>query len=135
MTYTTNVIVKCFLLYLQCRYWKKSNDIHCESERYSLYKHWARFLFFFKEQPLNLVRQDLKTKLSYLMCSNSTLVQQQRNSQLIWSFLFNRKYYGEKIGIYFAWLGFYTEMLLFAAIVGTICFVYGVLTYDENEWR
>ncbi|XP_035012476.2 anoctamin-5 isoform X4 [Hippoglossus stenolepis] len=83
-----------------CRYWKKSRDTHCESERYSLYKHWARFLFFFKEQPLNLVR----------------------------------KYYGEKIGIYFAWLGFYTEMLLFAAIVGTICFVYGVLTYDENEW-
>lgn len=50
-------------------------------------------------------------------------------------FLFTRKYYGEKIGIYFAWLGFYTEMLLFAAIVGTICFVYGVLTYDDNEWR
>ncbi|XP_029993018.1 anoctamin-5 isoform X3 [Sphaeramia orbicularis] len=45
-----------------------------------------------------------------------------------------RKYYGEKIGIYFAWLGFYTEMLLFAAVVGTLCFVYGLLTYDENEW-
>lgn len=26
-------------------------------------------------------------------------------------------------------------MLLFAAIVGTICFVYGFLTYDDNEWR
>nr|XP_019934199.1 PREDICTED: anoctamin-5 isoform X1 [Paralichthys olivaceus] len=82
------------------RYWSRSRDAHCESERYSLYKHWARFLFFFKEQPLNLVR----------------------------------KYYGEKIGIYFAWLGFYTEMLLFAAVVGTICFVYGFLTYDDNEW-
>lgn len=45
-----------------------------------------------------------------------------------------RKYYGEKIGIYFAWLGFYTEMLLFAAVVGTLCFIYGLLTYDENEW-
>ncbi|KAM9853899.1 anoctamin-5 [Aulostomus maculatus] len=83
-----------------CRYWKRSKDVHCESERYSLYKYWARFLCFFKEQPLNLIR----------------------------------KYYGEKIGIYFAWLGFYTEMLLFAAIVGTICFVYGFLTYDDNEW-
>uniref|UniRef100_A0A8C4GVY0 Anoctamin n=1 Tax=Dicentrarchus labrax TaxID=13489 RepID=A0A8C4GVY0_DICLA len=49
-------------------------------------------------------------------------------------FCFSRKYYGEKIGIYFAWLGFYTEMLLFAAIVGTICFIYGFLTYDDNEW-
>ncbi|XP_032378991.1 anoctamin-5 isoform X2 [Etheostoma spectabile] len=83
-----------------CRYWTRSKDANCESDRYNLYKHWARFFCFFKEQPLNLIR----------------------------------KYYGEKIGIYFAWLGFYTEMLLFAAIVGTICFIYGFLTYDDNQW-
>ncbi|XP_047451972.1 anoctamin-5 isoform X3 [Mugil cephalus] len=81
------------------RYWIRSKDVNCESERYNLYKHWARFCCSFKEQPLNLVR----------------------------------KYYGEKIGIYFAWLGFYTEMLIFAAIVGTICFIYGFLTFDDNE--
>lgn len=46
-----------------------------------------------------------------------------------------RKYYGEKIGIYFAWLGFYTEMLFFAAIMGVICFTYGVLSYDDNVSR
>lgn len=46
-----------------------------------------------------------------------------------------RKYYGEKIGIYFAWLGFYTEMLFFAALMGVICFAYGVLSYDENISR
>uniref|UniRef100_A0A668AEZ9 Anoctamin n=1 Tax=Myripristis murdjan TaxID=586833 RepID=A0A668AEZ9_9TELE len=83
-----------------CRYWTRSRDLNCESERYNLYKYWARFLCFFKEQPLNLIR----------------------------------KYYGEKIGIYFAWLGFYTEMLFFAAVVGVICFIYGLLTYSENEW-
>ncbi|KAM3854206.1 anoctamin-5 isoform 2-T2 [Vipera latastei] len=43
-----------------------------------------------------------------------------------------RKYYGEKIGIYFAWLGFYTEMLFFAAVVGFICFLYGLFTMNEN---
>ncbi|KAJ3593832.1 hypothetical protein NHX12_006166, partial [Muraenolepis orangiensis] len=43
-----------------------------------------------------------------------------------------RKYYGEKIGIYFAWLGFYTEMLFFAAVMGVICFTYGLLSYDDN---
>lgn len=54
-----------------------------------------------------------------------------------WCFLFafNRKYYGEKIGIYFAWLGFYTEMLFFAAVMGVICFVYGLLSYDDNVTR
>ncbi|KAK5927888.1 hypothetical protein CgunFtcFv8_012998 [Champsocephalus gunnari] len=82
------------------RYWTKAKDANCESERYHLHKHWARFFCFYKEQPLNLIR----------------------------------KYYGEKIGIYFAWLGFYTEMLLFAAIVGTLCFVYGFLTFDNNQW-
>lgn len=46
-----------------------------------------------------------------------------------------RKYYGEKIGIYFAWLGFYTEMLFFAAVMGVICFTYGVLSYDDNKSR
>ncbi|XP_061598260.1 anoctamin-5b isoform X2 [Cololabis saira] len=81
-----------------CRYWKRARNAECESERYNLYKHWARFLCFYKEQPLNLIR----------------------------------KYYGEKIGIYFAWLGFYTEMLFFAAVMGLICFIYGVLSYDDN---
>ncbi|XP_069037521.1 anoctamin-5 isoform X2 [Lepisosteus oculatus] len=83
-----------------CRYWTRANDLNCESERFTLYKEWARFLRFYKEQPLNLIR----------------------------------KYYGEKIGIYFAWLGFYTEMLFFAAIVGLICFCYGASTYHENVW-
>ncbi|KAM6926307.1 anoctamin-5 isoform 3-T3 [Lycodopsis pacificus] len=83
-----------------CRYWSRSKDVNCESDRYNLHKHWARFFCFFKEQPLNLIR----------------------------------KYYGEKIGIYFAWLGFYTEMLLFAAIVGSMCFIYGLFTYDDNDW-
>uniref|UniRef100_A0A8C2DCH8 Anoctamin n=1 Tax=Cyprinus carpio TaxID=7962 RepID=A0A8C2DCH8_CYPCA len=82
------------------QYWTKSIDANCESERYALYKYWARFSSFYKEQPLNLVR----------------------------------KYYGEKIGIYFAWLGFYTEMLSYAAVVGLLCFIYGLATFDENVW-
>ncbi|XP_025056159.1 anoctamin-5 isoform X7 [Alligator sinensis] len=81
-----------------CQYWKKSNDPHCDNERYTLYMEWARFLRFFKEQPLDLIR----------------------------------KYYGEKIGIYFAWLGFYTEMLFLAAVVGLFCFLYGLFTMDAN---
>ncbi|XP_047219717.1 anoctamin-5b isoform X2 [Girardinichthys multiradiatus] len=82
-----------------CRLWKIARNAKCESERFNLYKHWARFLCFYKEQPLNLIK----------------------------------KYYGEKIGIYFAWLGFYTEMLFFAAVMGVICFTYGVLSYGDNK--
>ncbi|KAM8704225.1 hypothetical protein ACLKA7_008772 [Drosophila subpalustris] len=35
-----------------------------------------------------------------------------------------KEYFGVKIGLYFAWLGFYTYMLLLASIVGLICFLY-----------
>lgn len=45
-----------------------------------------------------------------------------------------RKYYGEKIGIYFAWLGFYTVMLTLAAAVGLGCFIYGYTTRESSTW-
>ncbi|XP_060569747.1 anoctamin-7-like [Ruditapes philippinarum] len=43
-----------------------------------------------------------------------------------------REYFGEKIGIYFAWLGFYTAWLLPAAFVGVVVFLYGVFTMSNN---
>ncbi|XP_043825450.1 LOW QUALITY PROTEIN: anoctamin-1 [Dromiciops gliroides] len=43
-----------------------------------------------------------------------------------------RKYFGEKVGLYFAWLGVYTQMLIPASVVGIIVFLYGCLTVDEN---
>ncbi|MGH0117212.1 UNVERIFIED_CONTAM: hypothetical protein FKN15_046133 [Acipenser sinensis] len=41
-----------------------------------------------------------------------------------------RRYFGEKIGLYFAWLGWYTGMLFPAAFVGLLVFLYGVFTLD-----
>uniref|UniRef100_A0A8B9LQF6 Anoctamin n=1 Tax=Astyanax mexicanus TaxID=7994 RepID=A0A8B9LQF6_ASTMX len=43
-----------------------------------------------------------------------------------------REYFGEKIALYFAWLGFYTAWLLPAAIVGTFVFVSGIMTMGSN---
>ncbi|XP_061140189.1 anoctamin-1-like isoform X1 [Syngnathus typhle] len=43
-----------------------------------------------------------------------------------------RKYFGEKIGLYFAWLGLYTQMLIAASLVGVIVFLYGCATVDDN---
>uniref|UniRef100_A0A8C1PD61 Anoctamin n=1 Tax=Cyprinus carpio TaxID=7962 RepID=A0A8C1PD61_CYPCA len=42
------------------------------------------------------------------------------------------KYFGEKVGLYFAWLGVYTQMLIPAAIVGVIVFLYGCVTVEDN---
>uniref|UniRef100_A0A8C6YJX4 Anoctamin n=1 Tax=Nothoprocta perdicaria TaxID=30464 RepID=A0A8C6YJX4_NOTPE len=43
-----------------------------------------------------------------------------------------RKYFGEKVAFYFAWLGFYTGWLLPAAVVGTLVFIAGIfLMFDD----
>ncbi|KAK2496369.1 hypothetical protein MC885_016995, partial [Smutsia gigantea] len=44
-----------------------------------------------------------------------------------------RLYFGEKIGLYFAWLGWYTGMLIPAAVVGLCVFFYGILTMNASQ--
>ena len=43
-----------------------------------------------------------------------------------------RKYFGEKIAIYFAWLGVYTTLLVPASIAGLIAFIYGLSTMPTS---
>lgn len=45
-----------------------------------------------------------------------------------------RAYFGEKIGIYFAWLGYYTTVLFPAAIMGLVAFIYGISTFMNDEY-
>uniref|UniRef100_A0A6Q2ZFA0 Anoctamin n=1 Tax=Esox lucius TaxID=8010 RepID=A0A6Q2ZFA0_ESOLU len=44
----------------------------------------------------------------------------------------NRKYFGEAIGLYFAWMGVYTRMLVPPSVLGLAVFIYGILTVDTN---
>ena len=46
-----------------------------------------------------------------------------------------KDYFGVKIGLYFAWLGFYTYMLIPASMLGIICFLYGVFTLSYHQTR
>ncbi|XP_054581282.1 anoctamin-5 [Eptesicus fuscus] len=80
------------------QYWKPSEPPNPTNQRYILFQNWARFSYFYKEQPFDLIRN----------------------------------YYGEKIGMYFVFLGFYTEMLVLAAIVGLACFIYGLFSMHSS---
>uniref|UniRef100_A0A8B9EBJ4 Anoctamin n=1 Tax=Anser cygnoides TaxID=8845 RepID=A0A8B9EBJ4_ANSCY len=42
------------------------------------------------------------------------------------------KYFGEKIGLYFAWLGLYTEFLIPSSVVGIFVFLYGCITIESD---
>ena len=44
-----------------------------------------------------------------------------------------KEYFGIKIALYFAWLGFYTRMLFPASVVGLLCFIYSCYTLYSNE--
>ncbi|KAL1922354.1 uncharacterized protein VTP21DRAFT_9893 [Calcarisporiella thermophila] len=44
-----------------------------------------------------------------------------------------REYFGEKIGLYFAWLGFYTSWLWIASVIGLISFIGGILITEVNS--
>uniref|UniRef100_A0A0N5A9A2 Anoctamin n=1 Tax=Syphacia muris TaxID=451379 RepID=A0A0N5A9A2_9BILA len=43
-----------------------------------------------------------------------------------------KKYFGTKVGIYFAWLGYYTKCLIPAALIGCLFFLYGVFTFSND---
>ncbi|XP_051847658.1 anoctamin-7 isoform X1 [Antechinus flavipes] len=43
-----------------------------------------------------------------------------------------RRYFGEKIAFYFAWLGFYTAWLLPASVVGVVVFLVGCFTVSTD---
>ncbi|XP_053304638.1 anoctamin-9 [Spea bombifrons] len=44
-----------------------------------------------------------------------------------------REYFGEKVALYFAWLGWYTIMLFPAAVVGLVVFLYGFVHFNSSK--
>lgn len=46
-----------------------------------------------------------------------------------------KEYFGAKVAIYFAWLGFYTHMLIPVSICGILFFVYGFITWHTDPIR
>lgn len=43
-----------------------------------------------------------------------------------------RSYFGEKVALYFLWLGWYTKLLVPAAALGVLVFLYGLFFFNTN---
>ncbi|KAH8409217.1 hypothetical protein KR009_010799, partial [Drosophila setifemur] len=43
-----------------------------------------------------------------------------------------KDYFGAKVALYFAWLGFYTQMLIPISVLGLLCFLYGFVTWSHD---
>ncbi|KYO41593.1 anoctamin-9 isoform X1 [Alligator mississippiensis] len=44
-----------------------------------------------------------------------------------------RSYFGEKVALYFAWLGWYTCILALAAFPGLLLFIYGIIYFNSSQ--
>lgn len=66
--------------------------------RQRLYNTWAKYSLWYKNQPLDKIRE----------------------------------YYGEKIGLYFAWLGAYTTWLIVPSIVGILVFLFNLMNRNQE---
>ncbi|XP_023244977.1 anoctamin-4 [Copidosoma floridanum] len=80
------------------------------------------------EGPYNKPTSDGQTLDRYLLYMIWARPGQWYKKQPIWLI---RRYFGEKVALYFAWLGFYTRALYLPAIIGLLCFIYGLSTMDS----
>ena len=74
------------------------------------------------------VNSDLKSPRRLLLDSWASITQVFKKQPLDEI----RRYFGVKIALYFAWLGFYTSMLIPASFVGVLCFLFGTATLDSD---
>lgn len=95
-----------------------------------LKRKWARFSGLFARQPVRDVKS-VSLLLVYLRTRSL-------RTTIVWGihglsvFVLNRCYFGEKVALYYLWLGWYTKLLIPAAILGVIVFLYGLAFFHSN---
>uniref|UniRef100_A0A8C5HTC9 Anoctamin n=1 Tax=Gouania willdenowi TaxID=441366 RepID=A0A8C5HTC9_GOUWI len=85
--------------------------------------------------PLHDVSDKIQPHTYYNICLDELLYEEWANYSVFYKYQpigLVRKYFGEKIGLYFAWLGLYTQMLIPASLVGIIVFLYGCATVNDD---
>ena len=81
---------------------------------------WAHWRNFYKKQPLWLIKRYFGDKVIFEFDVNF----QFKNYPI---------HYLHQIGLYFAWLGFYNQMLIFPAFFGLFVFLFGAVTVNNRS--
>lgn len=102
-----------------------------------LHEEWANYGVMHKYQPVDLIRCSPKSDYWDDEAGCITLIGLLSIAGFsdISCLSLNRKYFGEQIGFYFAWLGVYTQLLIPPSLLGIIVFLYGIFTVDANVPR
>uniref|UniRef100_A0A3P9H4C1 Anoctamin n=1 Tax=Oryzias latipes TaxID=8090 RepID=A0A3P9H4C1_ORYLA len=64
--------------------------------------------------------------------TNNQLEKSRGSVFLMSEYFFVRDYFGEKVALYFLWLGWYTYLLVPPAVIGVIVFLYGLSFYSSS---
>ncbi|CAL8350118.1 unnamed protein product [Merluccius merluccius] len=89
--------------------------------------------------------EDLKELMTNNVFETSFCLHERKNQKELrkkwarWSGLFARQpvrdvkcYFGEKVALYYLWLGWYTKLLVPAALLGLFVFLYGLAFFNSN---
>lgn len=85
---------------------------------------WLNF-FLFATIPVAIPFRSDPALCSQVLYQEWATLKNWYKKQPLWMI---RKYFGVKIGLYFAWLGFYTQALIIPSVVGILCFLFGLST-------
>ncbi|KAM9832261.1 anoctamin-9-like [Neosynchiropus ocellatus] len=88
----------------------------------------------------NLIELLEKDAFETVFCLHERREQKKlRNKWARWTALFTnqpvddvKSYFGEKVALYYLWLGWYTKLLVPAAVLGVVVFLYGVAFFNTN---
>ncbi|XP_070821871.1 anoctamin-9-like [Chaetodon trifascialis] len=88
----------------------------------------------------NLEELLMKDVFETMFCLHERKKQKQLKKKWArWSGLFTgqpindiKSYFGEKVALYYLWLGWYTKLLVPAAVLGVVVFLYGLAFFNTN---
>ncbi len=80
-------------------------------------------------RPQNLLPNSIRFDLLQILFLEWASFRNFYKEQPLWLI---KQYFGTKLGLYFAFLDFYTRMLILPAVVGLVCFLFGAATIDSS---